>query len=270
MRDGTPPPSSFSPDWVEWPRRCTVPYPANLETRLEIPIFNGVSTIPSSRVEGPFQGNFRLPNCRRIFIVLPFIVYLLLFIFPLVLFPLYSRILIEILKIIINILRFFSLRVSNGALNSLDLFSSFSCYYYFYRCVIIFAEKILPSQYLKCRFFFLCFKWYLKFPRFVLIVFVLLLLLSLNYVIIFAETRKNILISKMSIPRFFSIRFKRYLKFPRFILPLLLLSLYYDIYRKKIIPSQYLRCRFFAFPLYASSAISNSLELFSSCHLITL
>lgn len=57
---------------------------------------------PSPRVEGPFQGNFRLPNCRRIFIVLPFIVYLLLFIFPLVLFPLYSRILIEILKIIIN------------------------------------------------------------------------------------------------------------------------------------------------------------------------
>lgn len=119
-------------------------------------LFSTVSTIPSSRVEGPFQGNFRLPNCRRIFIVLPFIVYLLLFIFPLVLFPLYSHILIEILKIIINILRFFSLRVSNGALNSLDLFSSFSCYYYFYRCVIIFAEKILPSQYLKCRFFFLC------------------------------------------------------------------------------------------------------------------
>lgn len=65
---------------------------------------------PSPRVESRdlSEGNFRLPNCRRIFIVLPFIVYLLLFIFPLVLFPLYSRILIEILKIIINSIFFAS------------------------------------------------------------------------------------------------------------------------------------------------------------------
>lgn len=117
-------PRSFSPDWVEWPRRCTVPYPANLETRLEIPIFNGVSTIPSTRVESS-RGTF--PRKFSLIKLLTRFHYVLLFIFSLFFPSFYSLCVYEILKIIINpiskiLLRF--LYASNGALNSLDLFSS--------------------------------------------------------------------------------------------------------------------------------------------------
>lgn len=153
MRDGTPPPSSFSPDWVEWPRRCTVPYPANLETRLEILFSTGCR--PSPRVESRDLSKeifaYRTVDA----------------------FSLYYH------------------------LSSIYYYLFFPSFYFLY--ILVFLSKFLKLLLIQYSslLFSTRLKWRLKFPRFILIVFVLLLLLSLRNNI----CRKNtpFPISKMSI-----------------------------------------------------------------------